>query len=1077
MKCSLFCVAAVLVAFAIAATPAHAQTGAASMTGLITDQSGAAVPGATVTATNQATNVDYTAVTNEAGNYTITSVPIGTYVIKAELTSFKTATTKPITVEAKQILRLDFKLEVGGLEQNVEVTSESPVLQTESATVGEVISGTTLSSLPLNGRNTGQLSLLLPGTVTPNPSTFTAIRNTGSGGRPYVNGNREQTNNYTLDGVDMNESIDNLVAYQPSPDALAEISVETNNYAADSGNVAGAVISNVLKSGTNQYRGNAFEFYRNSSMDANSWANNRSNAAKPDRRQNIFGGTLGGPLVKNQLFFFANYQGTRFDAPGTETASVAPDSWRHGDLSSIGSTVIRDPSTGQTFGGNQIPAGRISPIAAAILNNTSLYPLPNRNVTGVSGNYVGSRLETIDADQFDVRVDWSPSNKDKVFGRFSWANFEDLVSKRPFALLLGSDQTAPFRNLALNWNRIIKPSLVNEALFGFNQIAVVNDTLDWAGIGNANSTFGIAGGQPIAGLSALTLNSGLTTVGAGASDSDTLDRTYQFNDKVTWLAGRHTLKMGGQLLHYNQRRFYAGNNGLLGIFTYGGAFSGFPFSDFLLDQLSQVGRGSSSDPWRQIHNRIALYVQDDLKLTQTLTLNLGLRWAYTQPLVEKDNRQGNFDLSTGQEILAADGSRESRALYNSYKKGFEPRLGFAWRPSQRWVYRGAYGISQYMEGTGANLRLPLNPPFFFESAAQYDSTTGPGSLATGFSQLVPLDKPSGQVRAWSPNLRPQFTQQWNVFAEYLLTPTASANIGYVGNHATHLVTPVEGNQPLPGVGDPNSWAPLQTRRPLYATAPLITNISTTASEGHSDYSALQTSVRQRNVHGFEYLASYTLSRARSNNLGYYGSGGVAAEGAYWMNAYNPEANYGPAFFDARHNFVISANYEIPYGRGRTYGSDISPVLDSVLGGWRVSGIYQARSGFPITVTDGSAPSLQGTRGNERPNCVGDPVPADQNISHWLDITAFSRAAKGTFGNCGVGVARAPGYQNIDAVLAKQFSVGGPRYFEFRAEAFNLLNHPSFGPPARDLNSPNTFGQITTTVSTARTMELVFKFYF
>ena len=494
----------------------------------------------------------------------------------------------------------------------------------------------------------------------------------------------------------MNESIDNLVAYQPSPDALAEISVETNNYAADSGNVAGAVISNVLKSGTNQYRGNAFEFYRNSSMDANSWANNRSNAAKPDRRQNIFGGTLGGPLVKNQLFFFANYQGTRFDAPGTETASVAPDSWRHGDLSSIGSTVIRDPSTGQTFGGNQIPAGRISPIAAAILNNTSLYPLPNRNVTGVSGNYVGSRLETIDADQFDVRVDWSPSNKDKVFGRFSWANFEDLVSKRPFALLLGSDQTAPFRNLALNWNRIIKPSLVNEALFGFNQIAVVNDTLDWAGIGNANSTFGIAGGQPIAGLSALTLNSGLTTVGAGASDSDTLDRTYQFNDKVTWLAGRHTLKMGGQLLHYNQRRFYAGNNGLLGIFTYGGAFSGFPFSDFLLDQLSQVGRGSSSDPWTQIHNRIALYVQDDLKLTQTLTLNLGLRWAYTQPLVEKDNRQGNFDLSTGQEILAADGSRESRALYNSYKKGFEPRLGFAWRPSQRWVYRGAYGISQYM---------------------------------------------------------------------------------------------------------------------------------------------------------------------------------------------------------------------------------------------------------------------------------------------------------------------------------------------------------------------------------------------
>ena len=232
-------------------------------------------------------------------------------------------------MEAKQVVRLDFKLELGGVEEVVEVTSQAQVLQTETATVGEVISGTTLNSLPLNGRNTGQLSLLLPGAVSPNPSTFTEVRNFG-GGRPYVNGNREQTNNYTIDGVDMNESIDNLVAYQPSPDALAQISVETNNYAADTGNVAGAVISNVIKSGSNLIRGNAFEYYRNSKMDANSWSNNRSGAAKPERRQDIYGGTLGGPLLKNKVFFFGNYQGTRFDAPGFETLSVAPASWRQG---------------------------------------------------------------------------------------------------------------------------------------------------------------------------------------------------------------------------------------------------------------------------------------------------------------------------------------------------------------------------------------------------------------------------------------------------------------------------------------------------------------------------------------------------------------------------------------------------------------------------------------------------------------------------------------------------------------------------------------------------------------------------
>src|SRR5262245_16071720 len=326
----------------LAPATAGAQTGAASLTGIVTDETGAAVPGATVTATNQATNVEYTAISNDAGSYTMTSLPVGTYVIKAELSRFKTAASQPLAMEAKQVVRLDFKLQLGAVEETVEVKSETQVMQTETATVGSVISGTTLSALPLNGRNTGQLSLLLPGVVSPNPSTFTGARHTGSGGRPYVNGNREQTNNYTIDGVDMNETIDNLVAYQPSPDALAQISVETNNYAADTGNVAGAVISNVIKSGSNQFRGNVFEYYRNSDMDANSWVNNRSSAPKPERRQDIFGGTLGGPLLRNKLFFFGDYQGTRFDAPGSETVSVAPEAWRRGDLSTASAT-IRDP--------------------------------------------------------------------------------------------------------------------------------------------------------------------------------------------------------------------------------------------------------------------------------------------------------------------------------------------------------------------------------------------------------------------------------------------------------------------------------------------------------------------------------------------------------------------------------------------------------------------------------------------------------------------------------------------------------------------------------------------------------------
>ncbi len=458
---------------------ASAQTGAATLTGIVTDQSGAPVPGATVTATNQATNVDYTAVSNDAGNYTITSLPVGAYVVKAELARFKTAATKPIQMEAQQIGRQDFKLELGGLEETVEVSSESQVLQTESATVGEVISGTTLTALPLNGRNSGQLSLLLPGVVTPNPSTFTGSRNFG-GGRPYVNGNREQTNNYTIDGVDMNESIDNLVAYQPSPDALAQISVETNNYGADTGNVAGAVISNVIKSGTNFVRGNVFEFYRDSSMDANSWANNRSHAAKPERTQHIYGATLGGPIVKNKLFIFGNYQGTRFDAPGSETISVAPEAWRRGDLSSVTAT-IKDPVTGAVFAGQpdsdephqpdcRRAAQQHEPVPAAEPDSHRRHRQLRRRDADDEPCQPGrfqDRLEHLDQRQ-GVR----PVFVRRVPG-------ED--QQRAMPLLLGSQTDAPFRNVAVNWNRVMSQSLVNEVLVGFNQITIVGATTDWAG--------------------------------------------------------------------------------------------------------------------------------------------------------------------------------------------------------------------------------------------------------------------------------------------------------------------------------------------------------------------------------------------------------------------------------------------------------------------------------------------------------------------------------------------------------------------------------------------------------------------
>ena len=823
-------------------------------------------------------------------------MPVGTYVVKSALSGFKTTATKPITLEAKQIARLDLKMEVGALEDTVEVTAQAPLLQTESVTVGEVISGNTVQSLPLNGRNPGQLALLMTGTITPNPGGFTNIGAVNNR-LPFVNGNREQVNNYTLDGIDVNETIDNRVAYQASPDALAEISVETNNYAADVGNVGGAVVSSVIKSGANQFKGSVFEFYRNSDMDANTWENNRSSAAKAERKQHIFGATLGGPIIKNKLFFFADYQGSRRDAPGTALRSVAPAAWRVGDLSSLlPGTIVKDPVTGLPFPNNQIPLSRITPTALAILNDTKNYPLPNRDVSGVSNNYVGDTLTTYRANQGDLRLDWNASPNDKVWGRYTFATYVDEQTTNPYALSLGSRNDQPFWNVGVNWSHVFNPSLINEALVGFSNTSIVFETLDWGGIGDANATYGIAGGQVVPGLSSIGFGSGLTAPGAIGTDSNTLAKTYQINEKLTWLKGKHTLKFGGQFLRYNQQRFYAGNNGTLGFINFNGAFSGAAFADFLLNQVSSKGRGGGdpNDPWTHLQSRIGLFVQDDFKVTPDLTLNLGLRWAYTSPLVEQDNRQSNFDMArTAQQIFATDGSTYDRALYHPYYKGFEPRVGVAWSASDRLVLRAGYGISQFMEGTGANLRLPLNPPFFYESNVNYDRTTGAGSLPLGFADLVPGTTPTGNVRAYDPNLRPQFTNQFNAFVEYRVTSSMSAQMGYVGHRANHLVAPVEGNQALPGVGDPTTWASKTVRRPLYQYQPLITTIAVTESPSKSHYDSVQASVRQREWHGLEFLASYTYAKGYTDNRGYYGSAGVSLGGRLLDEHVRPGRGVGP----------------------------------------------------------------------------------------------------------------------------------------------------------------------------------------
>jgi Carboxypeptidase regulatory-like domain/TonB dependent receptor len=1070
----------------------NGQTITATLTGTITDSNNAVVPNARVAATNQATQNTFTAQTNTSGNYTIPFLPAGEYVVSVEATGFKKVLSSKIQLEVNQTAKMNLELSVGAVSEIVTVNDVAPVLQTENANVGTVISGNTTNNLPLNGRNFQSLTLLVPGAITPAVNSFTSLSPGAFGGRPYVNGNREQTNAFLVDGISVDETIDNRIGIKPNVDAIAEFKVETSNTSAEFGNVAGAVVNATIKSGTNNFHGNVFEFFRNDALDANLWANNRVGATKQKLRQNIYGGTFGGPIKKDKAFFFFAYQGADQRTGGGVTRSVAPLAWRNGDFSGV-TTPIRDPLTGLQFPGNIVPTARFSAAARALFANPSLYPLPNR--AGNVNNYVTTFATKITAHQFDIKVDLRPSDKDTLSMRYSFAVQDETGIQGALPTDLTGLRKGRPRNVVVNYTRSISSTVINEARVGINQAVFVVDAFDWAGIKNGNGTLGIAGTQAIPGLSAIRI-AGLSDIGTLAVTEDNNTKTLLFADNLTFVKGNQTIKVGGQLQRYIQDRFYPGNNGLLGFFNYGTTFTGNAFGDFLLDTLSSKGVGSStSEPWTHLQNRIGIFIQDDWKVKTNLTLNLGMRWEYSSPIVEKNNKQANFDLTTGA-LLLAGVNGNSRALYKPFYKAFEPRVGFAFSPSMfdgKLVLRAGYGIIQYMEGTGANLRLPLNPPFFAESDVPYDlscatTTCNPADparanrISTGFNGLILRNTPSGIIRAWSPNLRPQFTQQWNGTAEYQVMKDTSLTVGYVGHKATHLVAPTDWNQPLPGTGAPSTWTSAQSRRPFFSIYPLVTAIGGTDSWSRSDYHSLQASLRRRLSKGAEFLASYTYGKILTDNRGYYGSGVFAGDqGAYAANNYNRSADYGLAFFDVKHNFVLSGSYELPFGNGRTWGNNWNSAVNAILGGWNLSTIVGLKSGFPITVFDTrvTASSLQAPRAGAfpRPNRIGTGLPTAQTIDNWINAADFSSPALGTFGNSRVGILRGPNYGQIDLTIGKKFNITEGQRLDLRAEFFNFTNRPNFTLPGRDLGTAATFGRITNTINESRRVEFVVKYYF
>ncbi len=1081
-----------------AVQPASAQEVSAGVTGRITDPSGAAIAGASVTARDVQRGTIWPTKSNEEGIYAFPRIPVGTYEIKVEATGFRTSVRSDIQLEINQRARLDVQLEVGAVAETIEVKGEAPLLQSETTQVGAVISTGTIVNAPLSGRNFILLTLLAPGVTTTNPAAFTNVQRTTGGGRPYVNGNRKEANNFLLDGIDNNQVSDNLTSYQPSLDAIQEFKMITNNASAEFGNFQGGIVNVTLKSGTNGFHGSAFEFLRNEKLDANNWGRNWQGLRRNALRQNIFGGAGGGPILKDRLFFFADYQGIRKALPGSPSSiSLIPLEFRRGDFSRLlteRGIQLYNPFTldasgnRQPFPNNQIPISLISPVARNLFNSADLYPAPINSGLQFNGLNTGSSYTF--TDQGDLKVDAKLSGKDDFSARYSKSR-QDVPGRSSFPLFFNSFNTAPFQFGVLNWTRTINPRLVNELRAGVNRITLHSGGAD-KGFGNLAEKLGIErGNERGPGLMSIQFTGGLASgIGSQNIGTQTLfaNTTFHYADNVTVIRGRHMMKTGFQWLRQRMNTFYAGNNGRTGFIRFNGQYTqgpdanrpvsrGFAETDFFLGVPTRLGRGLDTGTWGHRKNILGAYFQDDWRVTNRLTLNLGLRWEFHSPLVEVNDRQSNFEMFSGKLLLAGkDGN--SRALYEPYYRDWQPRIGFAWTPALfggKTVVRGAYTISSFMEGTGTNLRLPLNPPFNTEFETIYEGQAQVGSRTEqGLTVLRAQDPFFGiNVRLWDPFVRPANTQQWNLTIERQLPQDTVVSVGYVGQHGTHLVVPMPYFQRRLLPGGRTEPSPFLSGNPQLAR---IAQISGTATGANQRYDSLQVSARKRLSHGLEYQLSYTWSKGMSDAIGYYGEGGQSAsQSAYWQYLYNQKAEWGPTYFDAKHIFVYSYVYDLPVGRNKKFGRSWHPVADMVLGNWQLGGILNFRSGFPLTIQalDRSGTISRGARADR----VGDGK-GGRGVGRerdWFDTSAFRQPVAGTLGNSGVGVVRGPLLKQFDLSVQKSFPVTESKRVEFRAEFFNLTNTPQFNSPDRGVTSAN-FGKILGAQG-ERSIQLALKFYF
>ena len=1107
-------------------SPAIAQVTTGTILGTVLDKSGGTIVGADVTISETSKGTSQKYQSDETGSYYAPFLIPGTYRVTVEKSGFTKQVRNNITLQVDDKVRIDFTLDVGQVTQTVEVTSSAPLVKSESAELGDVITGPSVRSLPLNGRNFAQLVYLVPG-VTPGQqgenlsgaSTF----NPRAASNYNALGSQANTNAWVVDGIDDNEYTFNTVIVQPSVESVQEFKVLTGTYSAEFGAGAG-VVSVSTRSGSNAIHGTAFEFLRNDALDAKPYQFTRTPVVKPPFRRNQFGAAVGGPIRRNRTFFFGDYYGLREIKGQSFVNSVPTAQTRNGDFSqltdSTGNLIkVYDPLTTRPdpanpgkflrdpFANNLILPNRFNQVG---FNVASIYPLPNGS--GNFNNYTSTANRTVTDDGFNARIDHRINDHDSLFGRYSYENYKLDAPQGQSACCLPTPDFAkskfdlgPFvagiqntrlkaQGMALNETHIFKPTLLNEVRAGFARTTPFTVQSDFGH--NSATSLGIVGinvSQFTTGLPNINVGNGSGAEVTGLSGGPAFlpanprQTHYQVEDTMSWTLGRHQTKFGYRYIRRLVSPFT--NTDTRSTLNFADNFTNNPTTNkegsgiatLLLGFSTGGSRGFLIEPYYMTNTEHSAFFQDDWRVSARLTLNLGLRYDVFTPDVEIRNRLTNFDVANLRLVYAGEGGTSPTANKSTQYGNLGPRLGFAWDVlgDHKTILRGGYGISYFNEQASASNLIGQQVPFTISQNISPD----PNSLGTDFtSGKVPsINNPfppispvkpitTADLNAVNPrvlghafnNLTPYF-ESWNVDIERQLSGSMLFELGYVGSRSIHLPFCYNPNEVQPGSGTAVSRRLLQ---PLSN----LSNMTQCDPRNMSNFHALQTKLTKRFSNGLQFLSSYTWGRSLD-----YGSSAASGGGAVGnpQTVTNLRAGYGPSGFDVRHRFVTSYVYELPFGPGKKWGSSQGRVVAKVIGGWQQEGIVTFSSGRPFTVflntgVNNGAPSW--------PNRVCDGKLSNPTASLWFDPTCFVPPPSNTYGNSQRGALYGPRQTNFDLSFFKNTVITERLKVQFRLDAFNIFNTPFFGFPNANSGAA-TVGQITSTNSDMRDLQFSLKVEF